>query len=98
MHLKSCNRRYTPSATSPLHADRDGLAFFELWKYDSVIDMMVYLTNSTRPDIAYAYHQAARLIKYNGVHKHSIPFYNFRYFDLDFSAEEIKVKVAMRET
>jgi hypothetical protein len=39
------------------------------------------------------------VVRYNGIHIHSVIFYNiFMYFNLEFSSEEIKVKVAMRET
>ena len=64
MNLTDCNGCDTPAATSPLHADKDGPAFEESWPYDSVIGMMMYLANNTRPDIAYAVHQAARFTHY----------------------------------
>ena len=60
MQLEDCNGSDTPTTTSPLHADLAGPKFNETWKYDSVIGMMMYLANNTRPDIAYAVHQAAR--------------------------------------
>jgi hypothetical protein len=38
------------------------------------------------------------VVRYNGMHKHSIPLYNVTHFTLEFSGEEIKVKVNIRET
>jgi len=60
MHLEESNGCHTPASTDPLHADVDGPPFKEDWKYDSIIGMMMYLANNTRPEIAYAVHQAAR--------------------------------------
>jgi hypothetical protein len=60
MNLENYNGCDTPAATSPIHMDQDGPAFNESWQYDSVIGMLMYLANNTRPDIAYAVHQAAR--------------------------------------
>jgi hypothetical protein len=60
MNLENCNGCDTPATTSPIHADQDGPTFNESWQYDSVIGMMMYLANNTRPDIADAVDQAAR--------------------------------------
>ena len=60
MKLEDCNGCNTPATTDPLHAEVHGEVFKEDWKYDSVIGMMMYLANNTRPDIAYAVHQASR--------------------------------------
>jgi hypothetical protein len=62
MHLENCNGCDTPTATSPIHADQDGPAFNESWQNASVIGMMMYLSNNTRPNIAYAVHQAAKFM------------------------------------
>jgi hypothetical protein len=64
MNLENCNGCDTPVTTSPIHADQDGPAFNEFWQYDSVIGMMMYLAKNTRPDIAYAVHQAARFTQH----------------------------------
>jgi hypothetical protein len=50
----------TPAETSPVGSDLDGLPFNETWEYDSLVGMLMYLASNTRPDIAYAIHQAAR--------------------------------------
>ena len=58
--MTHCNGCDTPATVDPLHADKDGAPFAEPWKYDSIIGMLMYLAGNTRPDIAYAVHQAAR--------------------------------------
>jgi hypothetical protein len=60
MNLENCNGCDTLATTNPIDVDQDGPAFNESWQYDSVIDMMMYLANKTRPDIAYAIDQAER--------------------------------------
>jgi hypothetical protein len=58
--MSHCNGCDTPATVDPLHADKDGAPFNETWRYDSIIGMLMYLAGNTRPDIAYAVHQAAR--------------------------------------
>lgn len=58
--MSRCNGCDTPATVDPLHADKDGAPFKEDWQYDAVIGMLMYLAGNTRPDIAYAVHQAAR--------------------------------------
>ena len=58
--MTHCNGCDTPATVDPLHADKDGAPFAETWRYDSIIGMLMYLAGNTRPDIAYAVHQAAR--------------------------------------
>jgi hypothetical protein len=57
--LKDCNRCVTPAYTSPVGSNPDGPAFREDWEYASIVGMLIYLVANTRPDIAYAVHQAA---------------------------------------
>lgn len=71
MNMEDCNGCDTPATTDPLHADLHGQGFKEDWKYDSVIGMMMYLANNTRPDIAYAVHQAARFT-HQPRHSHAV--------------------------
>ena len=59
-HMTDCNGCDTPSTIDPLHADVNGAVFDETWAYDVVIGMLMYISGNTRPDIAYAVHQAAR--------------------------------------
>jgi len=58
--MTDCNGCDTPSTIDPLHADVGGTVFDETWAYDVVIGMLMYISGNTRPDIAYAVHQAAR--------------------------------------
>jgi Reverse transcriptase (RNA-dependent DNA polymerase) len=52
----------TPTSTKggALAADLDGAPFDETWSYRTVIGMLMFLSANTRPDIAFAVHQAAR--------------------------------------
>jgi hypothetical protein len=50
----------TPASTTALGSDKDGDVFNEDWEYVTVVSMLMYLAANTRPDIAYAVHQAAR--------------------------------------
>lgn len=55
-----CNPNATPSALEPLGPDIDGDPISESWEYASIIGMLMYLANNTRPDIAHAVHACAR--------------------------------------
>jgi hypothetical protein len=59
-NMTDCNGCDTPATIDPLHADITGAQFDESWSYDVVIGMLMYISGNTRPDIAYAVHQAAR--------------------------------------
>ena len=51
----------TPSTLDPLGPDFEGQHFNEKWEYyASVIGMLMYLANNTRPDIAHAVNACAR--------------------------------------
>ncbi len=52
----------TPTSTrgGALGADVDGEPFFDEWNYRTVIGMLMFISANTRPDIAFAVHQAAR--------------------------------------
>lgn len=52
----------TPTSTrgGALGADLDGDPFLEEWNYRTVIGMLMFISANTRPDIAFAVHQAAR--------------------------------------
>jgi len=58
--MSECNSNTTPSALEPLGPDIDGAAMEENWEYASIIGMLMYLANNTRPDIAHAVHACAR--------------------------------------
>ena len=51
--------KYVPAA-GICHADADGAERSQPWNYRSVIGKLMFLANSTRPDIAFATHQCAR--------------------------------------
>ena len=58
--MVDCRGVPTPATTTPVGTDIHGDKFSETWDYSSVIGMLMYLAGNTRPDIAYAVHQAAR--------------------------------------
>lgn len=55
-----CNSVPTPCMKPLLHKDLEGLPRNSTFHYRSVIGMLGYLQNSTRPDISMAVHQCAR--------------------------------------
>jgi hypothetical protein len=61
---EDCNKVYTPALPEPTGADIYGYPFVEDWAYASITGMLMYLAANTRPDIAYAVHQAARHTHY----------------------------------
>jgi len=54
------NSAKTPAATTCVGADLGGKNRDKNWNYASVVGMLLYLAGNTRPDIAFAVHQAAR--------------------------------------
>lgn len=58
--MKDCNATKTPASTTPTSADVNGEPFDEIWAYASIVGMLMFLANNSRPDIAYATHQCAR--------------------------------------
>ena len=69
--MSDCNGVDTPSTATPSENDFDGDPFTETWQYNSIIGMLMYLSANTRPDIAYAVHQAARF-SHAPRHSHAI--------------------------
>jgi hypothetical protein len=60
--MDDCNGVDTPTSTrgGALGADLDGDPFMETWNYRTVIGMLMFISANTRPDLAFAVHQAAR--------------------------------------
>ena len=58
--MSDCNPNSTPSALEPLGPDEHLDRIDESWEYASIIGMLMYLANNTRPDIAHAVHTCAR--------------------------------------
>ena len=58
--MENWNPVPTPSSTVPLAIDADGEEFQEDWEYATIVGMLMYLAQNSRPDIAYAVHQCAR--------------------------------------
>ena len=58
--MEDSNPVKTPALTVPLHKDTEGEPFQEEWDYATVVGMLLYLSNNTRPDITYAVNQCAR--------------------------------------
>ena len=58
--MMDCKPNTTPSALEPLGPDEEGEPMNESWEYASILGMLMYLANNTRPDIAHAVHACAR--------------------------------------
>ena len=58
--MENCKPVSTPAVPTTLGIDKDGDAFNESWEYASIVGMLMYLANNSRPDIAFAVHQCAR--------------------------------------
>jgi Reverse transcriptase (RNA-dependent DNA polymerase) len=58
--LADANPNFVPALPDALGSDLDGPPMTETWDYRSVIGMLLYLSNNSRPDIAFAVHQCAR--------------------------------------
>ena len=58
--MLDCNPNSTPLSLEPLGPDYDSENMNESWEYASIISMLMYLANNTRPDIVYAVHACTR--------------------------------------
>ncbi len=59
--MSDSNYNWTPAAQAALGIDPDGPPMEEAWSYRSIVGMLLYLSTNTRPDIAFAVSQVARL-------------------------------------
>lgn len=60
MGLQDANGKDTPAEVKPLVRDEGGDLRTEDWNYASVVGMLLYLSNNSRPDLTYAVNQCAR--------------------------------------
>ena len=59
--LEDCNPNWTPSTQVALAKDPSGELYDNKeWSYSSVVGMLLYVSNNTRPDITFAVSQVAR--------------------------------------
>ena len=58
--MEDCSKIGTPAETKVLGKNENDDAAMERWSYASVVGMLLYLANNSRPDIAFAVHQCAR--------------------------------------
>ena len=59
--MSNCNPNWTPSTQVALGSDPDGELYdHSKFSYSSIVGMLLYLANNTRPDIAFAVSQVAR--------------------------------------
>jgi Reverse transcriptase (RNA-dependent DNA polymerase) len=57
--LQDANPNWMPTTQDTLCSDKDGPPFKESWIYRSVVGMLLYLSNNSHPDIAFAVNQCA---------------------------------------
>ena len=58
--MTDCNPNSTPSKVEPMGPSAEDELMAESWEYASIIGMLMYLANNTRPDIAYTVPTCAR--------------------------------------
>ena len=59
--MTNCNPNWTPASKVALSSDKEGeLWDLKDWNYASVVGMLLYISNNTRPDITFAVSQVAR--------------------------------------
>lgn len=54
--MEDCKPVTTPAISTALGWDENGKEFSKKWNYASIIGMLMYLSQNTRPDIAYSVH------------------------------------------
>ena len=62
-NMEDCNPNWVPAAQVSLGADPDGEPHGQSkWHYASIVGMLLYIANNTRPDISYAVSSVARFV------------------------------------
>ena len=59
-NMKECNSVATPATKEALAKDEEGKIMDDEWNYRSIVGMLLYLSNNTRPDLTFAVSQVAR--------------------------------------
>ena len=57
--MDSSSPNHTPASPVALGSNPDEPSFNEQWHYSSIVGMLLFLANNSRPDIAFATHQCA---------------------------------------
>ena len=71
--MDDCTGIYAPADTKELVKDEDGYPAMELWSYDSVVVMLLYLSGNSRPEISFEVHQCVRFTHFTRIfHEKSI--------------------------
>ena len=55
--LEQYTTSQTPCSVVALGKDANGESFHEYWEYTTLVDMIIYVSTNSRPDIAYAVNQ-----------------------------------------
>ena len=58
--LDDANHKFTPAGSTPLVKGKDGAPVHGSFNYSSVVDMLLYLSGHTHPDIVFALNCCAR--------------------------------------
>lgn len=58
--MEDCNPIGTPTTKEALGKDLEGAPMKDSWNYRSIVGMLLYLSNNTRPDLVFAVSQVAR--------------------------------------
>ena len=77
--MTKCNPNSTPSALEPLGPDLEGDSINESWEYTSIIGMLMYLANNTRPYITYTAHICVRYTNNPNKYHATVVKYILRY-------------------
>ena len=89
--MADCNPNATPSTLEPLGPSEDEERMNESWEYASIIGMLMYLANNTRPDIAHAVHTCPTYT-HNPKKSQSASFLATQFMDAKIGSEDKAVQ------